>query len=787
MATRQALQWQKVQDSLGGQAVQEMPFAQYLVYIGAVEGGVVQFAAPGAQAADRLRRRERLPALPRSVPGFLDRDQEQKRVGQALARGQLVGIHGMDGAGKTALVSQAMHTQLPSSFPDGRVYLSARHETREDLLQDLVERFYESGDGHVKLGENQARRYLDDKQALIAIDDANYLQEDEVKALAEVVPQCAVLITSRKQLVWQRASVELGGLSRDHAVRLFEQNWGPISQQDRPAVEAICHTLDDMADLIIKAATISARRNVPLGEMARWLQADRQEGGPIDRAVRTIGSRLSEGERRVLGGLAALGTASMDIEALQAVTGLPLQDVRRYLVLLEKMRLAHVDGPRYSLDDSLRPYIRHYGADTEMRRRAAAYYAQRAGQLRGRSKDPDEENVVAALSYYARHEQWPEVIRIARAMEPYLATTGRWGQWRKRLRNAWQAARQIGDRATEAWAQNQLGIIAMGLPDPSQAATFFRGALAIWQELGDQTGMTIARWNLQVLFGAPPPPPPQAEPPPGPGGMSPVLTIAVAVTAIVVSILGGLLAWDLIRTPSTPTPYVVAEVTTVAPSHTPTRVTPTPTRVTRTPTSTPTRVTRTPTPTLTRVTPTPTDTPTPSPTPTPPCWCGNGICDLGPPCYEDGYECPEDCLPPDLVVVSVITTGPATIDDEGQPEVPIRVMVRNQGDTPAGIFKVSTEYTGPSGTFLVAFTVAGQEDRWFPYTNSSLDARAKVEFYGVVTFGYWLQGDTVSLRALADSCAAEEFAPPYCRVEESDEGNNESEPISLSLPVEGPD
>lgn len=137
---------------------------------------------------------------------------------------------------------------------------------------------------------------------------------------------------------------------------------------------------------------------------------------------------------------------------------------------------------------------------------------------------------------------------------------------------------------------------------------------------------------------------------------------------------------------------------------------------------------------------------------------------------------------PDLVVVSLLTTGAATVNPDGNIEVPIRVVVRNQGNVAADTFKVSTEYTGPDGTFAVAFTVPGQDNVWYPYTSAPLAAEDEVTFTGAVTFPPALQGQEVSLRALADSCAGDEFMPDYCRVQERDEGNNGSDAISISLP-----
>jgi hypothetical protein len=116
--------------------------------------------------------------------------------------------------------------------------------------------------------------------------------------------------------------------------------------------------------------------------------------------------------------------------------------------------------------------------------------------------------------------------------------------------------------------------------------------------------------------------------------------------------------------------------------------------------------------------------------------------------------------------------------------VPIRVVVRNQGGVAAGIFKVSTQYSIASDTYVVPFTVSGEGDTWYPYTDGSLAPGSEVTFEGVVVFSdaHAVQGETVSLSAMADSCAGDESMPAHCRVAESDEGNNESAPLSVSLP-----
>ncbi len=154
----------------------------------------------------------------------------------------------------------------------------------------------------------------------------------------------------------------------------------------------------------------------------------------------------------------------------------------------------------------------------------------------------------------------------------------------------------------------------------------------------------------------------------------------------------------------------------------------------------------------------------------------------------DGIEPPS---PPDLVA-DLDVTGPVSVNDNGQAVAPIVVIVRNQGQTPAALFKVSTQYTGgvisPESTFVVAFTAQSSADvdpadGFYPFTRQPLLPGAEVTFVGQVTFNPLERGVTVSLSAQADSCSGEESVPPTCRVAESNEDNNFSAPLPLPLPL----
>jgi hypothetical protein len=141
---------------------------------------------------------------------------------------------------------------------------------------------------------------------------------------------------------------------------------------------------------------------------------------------------------------------------------------------------------------------------------------------------------------------------------------------------------------------------------------------------------------------------------------------------------------------------------------------------------------------------------------------------------------PPILLGPDLVI-SNFEVGSPTINPENSVELPVRVDITNQGDVDAKIFKMAARYSGSSGTYTVPFTVEGQ-DIWYPYTSAPLQPDDSVVFEGILTFHPLLHYETVTVWVIADSCSGDEFMPEYCRVDESNENNNNAPSQSVYMP-----
>lgn len=137
---------------------------------------------------------------------------------------------------------------------------------------------------------------------------------------------------------------------------------------------------------------------------------------------------------------------------------------------------------------------------------------------------------------------------------------------------------------------------------------------------------------------------------------------------------------------------------------------------------------------------------------------------------------------PDLIVVAFEKTGAVTLDKENRAVVPVHVAVKNRGSSEAGVFKIAIMYTGVDGPRYTSFLVKGQKDPRYVQTRGILKPGSEFVFNGTVVFHPSEQAMIVPMYAVVDSCNGERDMPTYCRVDESSEKNNQSDPVSIILP-----
>lgn len=138
---------------------------------------------------------------------------------------------------------------------------------------------------------------------------------------------------------------------------------------------------------------------------------------------------------------------------------------------------------------------------------------------------------------------------------------------------------------------------------------------------------------------------------------------------------------------------------------------------------------------------------------------------------------------PDLMISDIRPTGAPKIRADGAMEAPVRFVVSNRGNAPAGPCKVSAlaslrHERGWSRRWC-PLTVARQADPSYGHVGELAPGQSRT-LEGHVAVLPPLASAAVSLTLHVDSTTNEEFADERGRVRESDESNNASPPIRLA-------
>jgi len=593
----------------------EITVGDYVLQIGATHGSVVNVAPSGHRSLPQAH-----PApiflRPRPFADLLDREAEIDTATAALQSAIPVELYGQAGLGKTVLLRHLAHNCPAASFPDGVIYLSARGQPVADLLQSLFDVFYES-DTPCKPTDTQIRRTLQNKRALILLDDID-LARDDVETLMDAAPGCAFLLASQKRRLWgEGRSVALHGLPSEDALALVERELGRIlSLEEQSSAQALCTALECHPLRILQAVAMAREEGLTLTEVA----PQSQTLSPEETTAQVL-KPLPEPERRVLAVLAALGDVPLHADHLTALT--ELAEVAPVLKSLQRRGLVQAHSPRYSLAGTLTQHLQQTLDLTSIKNRALAYFTAWVQDHRSTPECllEDADAILQVSSWGVSAGCWREVLRLGQAVQGALTLGGRWDAWAQVLQWVLEAARTLENRPVEAWALHQLGTRVLCLGDAAKARPFLAEALRLRESLGDRLGAAVTGHNLDVLSGLPIPPHPPSQAPSPPSvspatAGAPFLTKGVIVLlAVITAVMGAFGIWYAGSRP-TPTPLPTETIAILSPTL---EQTATPTNTSMPialPTGTP-RPTNTSTPiALPTGTPRPTNTSTPTATPT---------------------------------------------------------------------------------------------------------------------------------------------------------------------------
>ncbi len=472
-------------------------------------------------------------------------------------------VSGTAGVGKTALVVHwARYARR--AFPDGQLHVNLRgYDPGQplpagDALAGFLRALGMPGQDIPRELDERAAAYrtlLDGRRMLVVLDNASTVEQ--VRPLLPGSPSSLVLVTSRNSLAGLVARhgarrLDLDTLPQQDAVALLRALIGDRAEI-QPDATALLATQCAQLPLALRVAAelAAASPAMTLAQLADEL-ADEQRrldlldaGGDPGSAIRGVFSwsygHLADEPARAFRLLGLSPGPDLGARAAAALTGVPPAQASRTLEFLARTHLIHRTRPgRYGLHDLLRAYAAGLAAagDAEGERHAALtrlfdYYLAAAAaamdtlvpaerhlrpRVHGRgvpaplaagTANPAaarawldaERAVLVAASTHASAHGWPaHATRLAGTVYRYLETGGHYVDAITIHSAARHAARRTGDRAAEATALTNLGIIDWRQGRYRQAAGHHRRALRISREIGDRFGQATALNNLGVIY-----------------------------------------------------------------------------------------------------------------------------------------------------------------------------------------------------------------------------------------------------------------------------------------------
>ncbi|MGD0700623.1 MAG: tetratricopeptide repeat protein [Trebonia sp.] len=488
-----------------------------------------------------------------ALTGLLDRSAEQAPGAVVISA-----IGGTAGVGKTALAVHWAH-QSAGRFPDGQLYVNLRGYDPDqpvpatDALAGFLRSLGVPGRDIPPEADQRAARYrslLAGKRMLIVLDNAG--SADQVRPLLPATRACTVVVTSRDALAGLvvrdgAARLDLDVLPIQEAVALLRTLIGArVGAEPGAAADLAEHCCRLPLALRVAAELAATRPAMPLAGLAAEL-ADlgtrldllAADGDPRTQ-VRTVFSwsyrHLDAEDARTFRLLGLHPGPDLEPYATAALTGTTVQQARRALDVLTR---AHLIQPaaagRHGLHDLLRGYAREltaaldagqeqhaaltrlfdhylYTAATAMdtlfpaerhRRpripRPATPVPPLADPAAAREwLDGQRASLVAAAGHTAAHG-WPgHATGLASTLSRYLRNGSHIPEALIIFGHALGAARRTGDRAGEATALLEIGIVNGQQSRYQQAADQHQQALALFRAVADRAGEARTLGNLGV-------------------------------------------------------------------------------------------------------------------------------------------------------------------------------------------------------------------------------------------------------------------------------------------------
>ncbi|MBH1938111.1 winged helix-turn-helix domain-containing protein [Streptomyces sp. AV19] len=441
-------------------------------------------------------------------------------------------LTGPSGTGKTALATRLAHL-LRHAFPDGQLFLrldGARGTRRPPgaLLSDLLLSLGVAGSSLPEATVDRAamfRSLLCGRQVLLLLDDAR--DEEQIRPLLPGSSRSAVLVTSIARLDGLDGAhvIDVPPFDGEEAQALLRRLTDCRRLDAEPA--AARRVLDACAGLPLAlrlaGARLAAHPDLPLGDLADALEAERTEGDVVRAAAAAGYQGLGPDAAWAFRAIGLLPSPEFPGWILAALLDAP--DTDRCADALLDAHLIQVAGidaqgqPRYRMHDALHAYAAERAATEEppawrcaavarvldgwlLRLRTAGDRLVRGGPadlVRGGTVDPfgwlesERTNLVTAVEFAADSGYGAQAAALAAAMEDVCHLRNWWDEWERVARAARGRATADDDPVAAAVAQGSLARAAAARGRVDDAAVRFAAAIEQLDALGEEHHAALLR------------------------------------------------------------------------------------------------------------------------------------------------------------------------------------------------------------------------------------------------------------------------------------------------------
>ena len=474
---------------------------------------------------------------PTRTDHFTGRETELDQLLTSLQPGRIVNLNGPSGVGKSALAAKAIwklapDDEPPSLFPDGIIYHNFYRRPQGSLaLEEIATAFGEEIGATL---QEAARRALAGRHVLLLLDEAEHA--DDLSQVLTVCDTCGVLIVSRESTDIAHEQYDIGPLSIEEAMNLFElEAWGWVRKSDKGIVQEVCELVGGLPLSVRLAGRYLTTGKQNISGFLEWLQGTSLPA--LDQSQRCIESvplllqrslsDVNELARHALAvtGFLALAPFGQDIVADAMAKGAPRglfgtvqklfkqkpqEEIPELTLALDQLvnyGILQWVGRGYEISHSL---IHAYAkqrlmAPAKVIERLVAYYTNLVGEqillgLDGYARlDAERPHLMAVLSRSLEQEDWESAHNLAAAIEDYLDLQGYWTERVLTNEAGLMAAQKLGRWNEGSWLGN-LGLTYSNGGQPERAIEYYEQALAIARKNQDQRSEGNWLGNLGLAY-----------------------------------------------------------------------------------------------------------------------------------------------------------------------------------------------------------------------------------------------------------------------------------------------